>query len=277
MDEVAALVRQHDHDRYLAALFAPEPKRRHLFALYAFSVEVSRIAGLVSEASLAEIRLQWWLDTLDAIYSGVEQAAPVAQALAAAIRVGNLPKAALVDLAQAHTFDFYSDPMPTRHDLEGYLGETSSVLIQLGAMVLDQDAARRCGEACGLAGVAYGVAQVLNHLPQARRLKQCFLPAEGLAEHGVRPSSMYEPTQGPRMAAVLADITAFGEQRLAELRGVGRTISPSVAPAFLHASLSEAYFAKARKQSLAVMNSGCEISPLRKQWRLWRAARDLNF
>ena len=34
-------VRRHDPDRYFAALFAPEKKRRHLFALYAFYRELA--------------------------------------------------------------------------------------------------------------------------------------------------------------------------------------------------------------------------------------------
>ena len=113
MDEVEGLVRQHDQDRYLASLFAPEDKRRHLLALYAFSVEISRIASLVHEPPLGEIRLQWWLDTLDGIYDGVIQAQPVARALGAAIKVGDIPKHALVNLAKAHAFDFYSDALPS--------------------------------------------------------------------------------------------------------------------------------------------------------------------
>jgi phytoene synthase len=277
MDEIATLVRQYDRDRYLSALFAPEDKRPHLLALYAFNVEISRIAALVSEPHLAEIRLQWWLDTLDAIYEGAPQASPVARGLMAAIRAGDLPQAALVNLAKAHSFDFYSNPMPTREDLEGYLGETSSALIQLAVMILDRDAAPRCTEACGLAGVAYGLAQVLNTLPQAQRLKQSFLPADTLLKHGLQASALHQPQPAPGMAHMFGDIIGWGEQRLIELRGITGTVKPSVAPAFLHVALARAYFRKARKQGVTLVNSGCEISPLRKQWWLWRAARDLHF
>ncbi len=277
MDDIAKLVRQYDRDRYLSALFAPESKRPHLLSLYAFNVEISRIAGLVSEPHLAEIRLQWWLDTLDAIYEGLPQASPVAQDLASAIRAGDLPKAALVNLAKAHSFDFYSDPMSTRRDLEGYLGETSSVLIQLAAMILDKNAARRCSEACGLAGVAYGLAQVLNHLPQAQGLKQSFVPADTISTHGLQPAALHQTQPAPAMANVFGEVIGWGEQRLNELRTAAGTISPPAVPAFLHVTLSRAYFDKARKQGARLLNSGCEISPLRRQWRLWRAARDLQF
>ena len=67
------LVRQVDRDRYLAALFAPEDKRADLLALYAFNAEITRVRDIVTEPHLGEIRLQWWQDTLDAIYHGDAQ------------------------------------------------------------------------------------------------------------------------------------------------------------------------------------------------------------
>jgi phytoene/squalene synthetase len=57
---VRGLVKRFDRDRYWSALFAPEPVRSHLLALYAFNVELSRIPAQVSEAMFGEVRLQWW-------------------------------------------------------------------------------------------------------------------------------------------------------------------------------------------------------------------------
>ena len=277
MDEIPEIVRSHDRNRYLAALFMPEAKRPHVMALYAFSVEISRIAGQVSEPQLAEIRLQWWLDALDGIYAGQPQAHPVAIALAAAIKVGDLPKYALVNLAKAHQFDFYSDPMPGQTELEAYLGETHSALTKMAAMILDQDAALACGEACGLAGVAYGLAQTLNHLPRAREMQQCFLPQTWLAQHNLSPSDIYLPGNDAAMSVVLAQMQALAEKRLAELRQVAWSIKPAVAAAFLHAVLAEPMLARAKAHGTSVLSKGCEIGQLRKQWMLWRATKSELF
>jgi phytoene synthase len=273
MDEVQAFVRQHDKDRYLASLFAPEAKRPHLLALYAFHAEVARIAGLVSEPQLAEIRLQWWLDTLDGLYAGEVQAHPVAKALSEAIRIGDIPKFALANMAKAHQFDFYSDPMPSLNDLEGYLGETSGALARLGAMILDQAAALECGEAAGLAGVAYGLAQVLNNMPRSRALKQCFIPAEILQRHGLQAQNFTAPENEPALLVALAEIRVLADKRLGELHAQARTIKEAVAPAFLHVALARPYLAKAQSRGAAVLAQGAEISQLRKQWALWKAAR----
>ena len=40
-----ALVRAADKDRFIATLFAPAERRPHLFALYAFNLEIARIGG----------------------------------------------------------------------------------------------------------------------------------------------------------------------------------------------------------------------------------------
>src|ERR671926_1519155 len=81
----ADLVRDADRDRFLAALFAPEPARRGLLALYAFNVEVSRVRDRVSEPLPGEIRLQWWRDAISAEGDddrpGDSAANPVAAAL----------------------------------------------------------------------------------------------------------------------------------------------------------------------------------------------------
>src|ERR671932_2033840 len=136
----ARLVRDGDPDRYFATLFAPADKRPHLFALYAFSREVARIRETVSEALPGEIRLQWWRDTLQGEARGDVRANPVAAALDEAIVAFRLPRQALVDLIDARVFDLYDDPMPTLADLEGYCGETSSALIRVVSLILNDGA-----------------------------------------------------------------------------------------------------------------------------------------
>ena len=62
---LAALVRQHDPDRFLTALFAPAAQRDALLALYAFNHELARAREVASEPTLALIRLQWWREVVD--------------------------------------------------------------------------------------------------------------------------------------------------------------------------------------------------------------------
>ena len=122
----ADMLRTQDPDRFYACLFAPEDKRGALHALYAFSLELARIREIVSEPMLGEIRMQWWRDALGGEARGDVSANPVAAALLDTVAIYNLPLQALRDLIEGRAFDLYDDPMPSRVDLEGYCGETSS-------------------------------------------------------------------------------------------------------------------------------------------------------
>lgn len=231
------LVRVGARDRYLASLFAPDNKRRMLLALYAFDLEIARIAHAVSDPHIGLIRQQWWLDTLDGIYGGSVPAHPVAEELARAISISTLPMHALRALVTAREFDLYGDPMPNLQALETYLGETSSAVIQLASVILAGEEARPSAAAAGLAGVALGLARLIHEEPP-RHL----------------PPGMEK-----------ADAKAHAHRRLGEARAIAATIPADAMPAFLPASLAELYLAKA------------EPSQFRRQIRLWMAARRNKF
>jgi 15-cis-phytoene synthase len=271
------VVRLNDRDRYLAGLFAPEKKRADLFALYAFNAEIARIRASVSEAHLGEIRLQWWLDTIDAIYHGDTQQHPVAIALARAIANADLPKHAFQALLKAHIFDFYSDTMPTIVDVEGYLGETSAALIQLASLILAGHDGLENAEVAGLAGVAYGMAELLCALPQHQRLLQCFIPADFLSRRDLTATTLYDSAHSVAASLVIAEMREKARERLLQARKMAWTIKEAAQPAFLHVALTQPYLEKIAKRGVAVLRLGGNISQIRKQWVLWQAAKTESF
>src|SRR5712691_11586453 len=127
------LVRAGDKDRYLASLFAPADRRRHLHALYAFNLEIARVRELAREPMAGEVRLQWWREAIAGARPGEAGAHPVAAALLDAMVRHELPATTLLDLIEARAFDLYDDPMPTLAAFEGYGRRTSSGLIELCA------------------------------------------------------------------------------------------------------------------------------------------------
>jgi phytoene/squalene synthetase len=178
MDYCQELVAQGDKDRYLATLYAPPDARPRLFALYAFDIEISRVPQAVSEPMIGEIRLQWWRDSITAIYAAEPQDHPVSRALATAIHDARLPRHAFDDMIEARSAELISEPS----DVELHLGKTCSMPIQIACLILGQT----CPEAAGLAGVAYGLARMPNapHADLARRrlaeARACPMPREAL-------------------------------------------------------------------------------------------------
>jgi 15-cis-phytoene synthase len=160
ISDITKLVRQADRDRYLATLLAPDDKQQDLFALYAFDAEIARIQKLVSEPQIGEIRLQWWLDTLEAIEKGNDPDHPVALAFAEVIRKYALPIEHLGNLVEARRNDLYADQFPSVFAVESYIAETDAAVMQFAAIILDRNAAAGAATLTGSAGTAFGLARL---------------------------------------------------------------------------------------------------------------------
>ena len=267
------LVREGDPDRYVATLFAPAAKRPHLFALYAFSLEVARVRDAVSSPMPGEIRLQWWRDALQGEARGDVRAHPVAAALDDTIVRHRLPRQPFVDLIDARIFDLYDDPMPATGDFEGYCGETASSLIRLASLVLADGADPGGAEAAGHAGVAYATTGLLRALPLHARRGQVYLPADVLAAHGVTREDIVSGRGGPGLKGACADLRALARRHLAAYAQARPALAPAVRPAFLPAALVEAYLRAMERPDYDPLQSLVEMPRWRRVWRLWRAAR----
>lgn len=131
----AALVRAHDHDRYLCTLFAPVPVREVWFALFAFNHEIAVIAESVTEELTGLMRFAWWREVLNEIYAGgTVRRHPVAQALAQAVRAHELPRMPLQALLDAREAAFMGKSCATIEEWEDYFRATSSGLLELCAV-----------------------------------------------------------------------------------------------------------------------------------------------
>lgn len=268
------IIRTHDKDRYLASLFAPDAVRPQLWALYAFNYEVARIREVTSEPQLGEIRLQWWHDAIAGITRGQGADGPLFSLLQEAIETGRLPRPALFNLLEARRFDLYNDPMPDLATLEGYLGETSSALIQLSAMLLIGARATDTAEAAGYAGIAYGIAGLLRAIPVHRARGQCYIPAELLHKHGATVAEVLAGNSTPGVRAAVAELADHAQRRLSEARQRSSALPAGALAAFLPVSLADLYLARLLRPGSDPLNTTADILQIVRQWRMWwRAMR----
>ncbi len=95
-------VRAHDRDRFLGALFAPEPERRDLLAILAFDRELARTQSVAREPMLKRIRLQWWREAVhEAAGASRPRAQPIVESLSETVRRHALRAELLVALIDA--------------------------------------------------------------------------------------------------------------------------------------------------------------------------------
>ncbi len=263
----AGLVRRADRDRYLATLFAPRERRDALFALYAFNVEVGRVRDVAHQPLPGEIRLKWWSEVLSGERRGEAAANPVAAALLGAIERQEFATGKLADLIEARRFDLYDEPMATIADLEDYARRTSSALIDLAAQSLGVAA----WAAAEHAGMAYGINGLLHALPRHSARRQLYLPREILARHGVEPHDIFAGQPSAGVYAALAELRRLARRHLAAAQAPLAALPRAALPAFLPVALV--------RPSLDRLERGdafapAELSPWRRQWLIWRAARN---
>jgi 15-cis-phytoene synthase len=264
----AELVRANDRDRYLTTLFAPAESRGALYALYAFSSEVARVRELARQPLPGEIRLQWWSDVLRGERGREASANPVASAMLAAIGQHHIEPGRLIDLIDARRFDLYDEPMVGIADLETYARRTSSILFAIAAQILS------CGEAEAAAesgGIAFAIVGLLRALPLHAARRQLYVPAEILERHQVRTEDLFAGRSGSGFNAAVAELRNLARRHLTAA-SKGMTELPSAAlPAFLPFALIRPWLARSERSDVF---APADIAPWRRQWLLWRAARN---
>lgn len=231
-------VRQGDPVRFRTALFARPEAREGLFALYAFNLEIAKIAPMVSEPMIGEIRLQWWRDSLDGVFGGgtVRRHAVVGP-LGAVVRSAGLPRAPFDALIDARGNDLDPAFPPDTALLRRYLRDTAGSLTLLAMRALGGERDETALEA----GEGIGIARYLAAVPALAAQGRGALPGE-IDWRAVRG--------GGSDAVFAATVKRLAQEGRALLRDArrGRNAVSRAAPAFLEVRMAE--------RALAALESG---------------------
>ena len=274
-----AALRESDRDRWLACLFAPEAARPHLFALYAFNAEIARIRSVVTQPILGEMRLQWWIDALDFL-EGAEprgdlRAHPVADALLATVESRGLPRQVLLDALDARRFDLYDDPAPDMAFLDRYCDETCSALFALASHIIGgSGGGDGAGEAEALAarhaGRAFALVGLLRALPWHVAQRQCYLPGDLLARHGLTAGNFFAREKNPAITAALAELRTLARDHIGEAKHSLLSLPKSGREAFRLLTLPELYLREMERRDYDPYLTLVDVPLWRRQWALWR-------
>jgi phytoene synthase len=216
---IAALVRRHDPDRFLTALFAPPERREALLTLYAFNHELARAREVASEPPLALIRLQWWREVVE----GEPKRHEVASPLSVAIAAGALRRADLLAMIEARETEAYAG-FETLEDWRTWLLAGAGGLAVAAAFALGAPEP----ETLRPFGAAYGVAGLSRTVGVLAARGTCLLPRELLTRHDLSPEVFIDDPRSAPARAAQHDIVREGQ---ALLVGAGRVNVPPAAVA----------------------------------------------
>lgn len=223
-DALAEMVRKHDPDRFLTALFAPPGKRDVLLALYAFNHELARARSVASEPPLALIRLQWWRE----VVRGERKRHEIATPLTGAIEAGHLHAEDLLPLIDARDQEAYGE-FTTLEEWRTWL------LTGAGGLAVAAARALQAPNPEGLRsrGAAYGVAALLRATGALASAGRCLLPQDVLLRHDLTPEYFIHDPSAPPARAVLDEVRAEGQALLRTTPQIPKAAIPAALPAVL--------------------------------------------
>ncbi len=223
-DAITALVRRHDPDRFLTALFAPPHRRDALLTLYALNHELARAREVASEPTLALIRLQWWREVVEGTPKRHEVATPLSEAIA----TGALNPAHLLPIIEARETEAYAD-FETLTDWRNWLLAGAGGLAVAAAAALDApepETFRRFGAAYGVSGIARATGVLASR-------GICLLPHDLLAGHGLSPEAFIDSPGSPPARAALDELVCEGKSLLAARTSLPKAAIAAALPAVL--------------------------------------------
>lgn len=269
-DYCEALVRERDRERFIAALFAPSVKRPDLFALYAFDLEIAHIADAVREPMAGEIRFQWWREALEGKREEEAKANPVAASILATAARHDLPRELLLTVVDARTRDLDAISFETVEDLIAYADATAAATAALAATILG---ARNpaISQAALHAGRALTISDFLRTFARDVSRGRLRVPLDLLAAQGVHTASVASGENSEGLRAALRVLQERALEEYARFRSVD--VPPELLAAFLTLSLIPRHLAVMSHGNYNPFHTSLELSRLRAQFMIWRAAR----
>lgn len=256
----AQIARSSDHDRWLCALFAEPEAREAIFSLLAFNAEIARIRETVSESILGDIRLKWWMETLERLPGDAPGANPVAVNLAQTIRDYDLPVPLFMDMLRGRSLDLNDTPPASMADLVHYADLTGGALHALIARVLAGDMIQ--GRALGAVWALVGI---LRAIPFHYSHGLVLLPEDLLSREGLSKSTFLKPANRANLTRVIAQLARLIESRLSDVSGA-KNLKPAEKSMHILASM---YMKKLRRRGYDIYGMDWEIPGWRRAGRLW--------
>jgi 15-cis-phytoene synthase len=123
------------------------------------------------------------------------------------------------------------------------------------------------------AGIAYSIAGILRALPVHATRRKLFLPLELLERHGVNREAIFARQVSAPLSAALGEIRRHTRRHLAAARAELEVAPPEILPALLPAATVGPALRRMERRDYAPFEVD-QMPAWRRQWWLWRAARD---
>ena len=268
----AAKAAQSGSSFYYSFRLLPEERRRAITALYAYCREVDDVVDEVHDPTVAQAKLAWWRLEVAAVYGGTPRH-PVAQALAPVVRRFDLRREHFDAVIDGMAMDLGQQRYADFAELERYCHRVAGVVGLMSARIFGYANPSTAGFARDL-GIAFQLTNIVRDVGEDARRGRIYLPQDELARFGVSASSILRLAPDPGFEKLMAfqgdRARAWYDRAMGQLAPEDRRSQrASLAMAAIYRTLLD----EIARDGYRVIDGRVALTPIRKLWIAWRAAR----
>lgn len=258
-------------DLHYALMMAEHRQRGPLLAVWALWVELSDVPITVSDATVAERKLQWWREELQRAADGGGDH-PVSQLLVATDLLDQRRHADTRELLDGIEEELLYHAYPDEAALLAHAHRSGAPLGRLLARASAADSA--AADSLHHFGIAFRLQQLLLRARASITCGRCHLPEDALRAAGIDRDALH----AERTSAALAVVFDNAAQRIETLYAQADASLPAAHWRTLRscralAALQRALLDELRRSGFPLLEQRTELTPLRRLWIAWRAAR----
>ena len=254
---------------YYSFMFLPPDRRRAITALYAFCREVDDVVDECSDPQVAAIRLAWWREELDRLYSGQPQH-PVTQALRSVFSEIDLPREHLFEIIDGMEMDLYQARYRNFEELSLYCYRAASAVGLLAAEIFGYTDRQTLKYAHDL-GMAFQLTNIIRDVGEDARRGRIYIPVEEMERFVVPVVDIldvrYSENFRKLMEFQIERAESYYVQAMDQLPPNDRKAQR---PGLVMAAIYRTLLGEIKRDVCRVLDRKTSLPPLRKLWIAWR-------
>ena len=250
---------------YYSFMFLPPEQRQAITALYAFCREVDDVVDECHDVSLAQIKLDWWRQEVERIFTGTPTH-PVGFALQDVLTRFKLPQEQLLEIIDGMAMDLSQTRYLDFKGLQLYCYRVASVVGLLAAEIFGYQDRQTLKYAHDL-GLAFQLTNIIRDVGEDARRGRIYLPIEDLQRFEVPAKDLLEARYSDAFRELMAfqaeRAEKFYDQAFAQLPAVDRKAQR---PGLVMAAIYRTLLREIARDGFMVLDRRTSLTPLRKVW-----------
>lgn len=256
---------------YYSFRFLPPDRRVAITALYAFCREVDDVVDECEDLQLAQTKLEWWRNELEAVYCGTPQH-PVGQALAPVVKAFRLPQEHLAEIIDGMEMDLQQARYADFKALTLYCHRVAGVVGLLAAEIFGYTN-RQTQKYAHELGLAFQLTNIIRDVGEDAMRGRIYLPVEDLERFQVPARDILDRKHSDAFQKMMEFQIERAEQHYAQAFAL---LPPedrrSQRPGLMMAAIYRATLDEVKADGCRVLTHRVSLTPVRKLWLAWKTA-----